>query len=575
MNDNKRFVTFNTLMFAVSQKPFKHLISIFLCIIHALSSVAVTIVLQKFLDYSISVKDSVKILPVLVLGCVLIWSMLSMLFNNYFYDLVSYDFQEAVSKKLFKKISSAPFENFEDAKFLDDVQKSKEGIQAYSSLYALVYMLLFFYVPYFVVLELFYYSMSPKLVLIVLVTFIPELVSQILRVRMYAKLEDKSVPLIRKHELFEKYSVDREFFKETRVSGSTDYFSRLIKNNLHKLAKVKIYTEFKSAFLQIFLKVITFSGMAVSLAFLIGEFKNDKISAGAFAGVFQSLFLTLAYIDEIVQFHFGELSKKMGKIRNYNSVCNSEYKSVSLLCSDSDAIYFNNVSYCYPGKNEPALKNISFSVKAGENIAVVGYNGAGKSTLAKILLGLVKPSDGKVVFPSTFVVNENLSSSALFQDFQKYKMTMGENVGIGNHFESSDDDVKILLEKSGVDLSLFPDGTDTFLAPEFGGIDVSGGQWQRLGIARAMSKKHDLLVLDEPTSAIDPLEETRLYNLFKEMGNGKTMFIITHRIGAAQLADRILVLDNGRIVEEGSHEKLMLNRGLYYSMYHEQSKWYE
>lgn len=575
MKMNKSAVTFKTIIYGILQNPIKHLFSILLCIMHALASVAITIVLQKYLDYSVAVTENVSVVPVLILGGVLIWSMLSMLFNNYFYDLVSYDFQEAISKKLFRKISTAPFEKFENANFLDDVQKGKEGIQAYSSLYALVYMLLFFYIPYFVVLEFFYYTMSPRLVFIVLVTFIPELLSQILRIRMYAKLEDKAIPLVRKHELYEKYSVDREFFKETRVSGASAYFSNLIKLNLNELASAKLHTEFKSAILQMVLKIVTLSGMALSLVFLIGEFKNGKISVGAFAGVFQSLFLTLAYIDEIVQFHFGELSKKMGKIRNYNLASSNEYETLKIKDSASEKIIFENVSYCYPEKEVPALRNISFSVKAGESVAVVGYNGAGKSTLAKMLLGLIQPSSGKVSFPSSLVMDDVLSSSVLFQDFQKYKMTVSENVGIGNNFETSSLNIMMLLEKAGVDVASLSNGTDTLLAPEFGGIDVSGGQWQRLGIARAMSKNHELLVLDEPTSAIDPLEETRLYHLFKEMGEDKTMFVITHRIGAAQLADRIIVLDKGEIVEDGNHDALMAKGGLYYSMYHEQTKWYE
>jgi ATP-binding cassette subfamily B protein len=120
----------------------------------------------------------------------------------------------------------------------------------------------------------------------------------------------------------------------------------------------------------------------------------------------------------------------------------------------------------------------------------------------------------------------------------------------------------------------FPDGLETLLSREFGGIDISGGEWQRIAIARGLYRSCDLIILDEPTAAIDPLEETRIFRLFEKATIGKTTILVTHRLGSAKIADKIVVLDNGRIAEYGTHELLLKQKGIYYTMYKEQSKWY-
>ena len=156
-------------------------------------------------------------------------------------------------------------------------------------------------------------------------------------------------------------------------------------------------------------------------------------------------------------------------------------------------------------------------------------------------------------------------------------MTTLDNVILSNTRQEPDlEQAADALERANLEMDSrsFPEGMNTLLAREFGGTDISGGQWQRLAIARGFYRKHNLIVLDEPTSAIDPLEETRVYEKFAEMSRDKTAVVITHRLGSAKIADRIVVLDAGRIVETGTHEELMERKGHYYEMYQAQSKWY-
>ncbi|MPN01752.1 Lipid A export ATP-binding/permease protein MsbA [bioreactor metagenome] len=256
--------------------------------------------------------------------------------------------------------------------------------------------------------------------------------------------------------------------------------------------------------------------------------------------------------------------------------------------NEVDGITLRKVSFKYPGAEKEALSNISLQVQPGETIAIVGENGAGKSTLVKLMIGLFSPSSGSVTLgkvETTKVSRKSLykNVSAVFQNYQRYKMTLGEKVAIsdskGNSEVNKDNKEKLSSALNKADLNIdeekFKDSYDTMLSREFDGIDLSGGQWQRIAIARGFYRSYHTIVLDEPTAAIDPIEETKIYNKFVDMSKGKTAIIVTHRLGSAKIADRIVVLDNGGISEIGTHEELMSKNGKYAEMYRAQGKWYD
>jgi ATP-binding cassette subfamily B protein len=170
--------------------------------------------------------------------------------------------------------------------------------------------------------------------------------------------------------------------------------------------------------------------------------------------------------------------------------------------------------------------------------------------------------------------NYNKKISGVFQNFQKYKMSLKDNIIISESDESKENKVEECLSNVDINVKDFPDGIQTVLSTEFGGIDVSGGQWQRLAIARGFYKDSEIIVLDEPTAAIDPLEEYEVYNNFKKIAKNKIALLVTHRMGSCKIADRIIVVDDGQIVEEGTHEELMNKNGYYHKMYEAQAQWY-
>jgi ATP-binding cassette subfamily B protein len=168
--------------------------------------------------------------------------------------------------------------------------------------------------------------------------------------------------------------------------------------------------------------------------------------------------------------------------------------------------------------------------------------------------------------------------SGVFQKFQKYQMTLRENVMISNlDTEREDGTLLETLKKADVDMESqsYPDGLETMLSREFDGVDLSGGQWQRVSIARGINRDSKVIVLDEPTAAIDPIEETKIYKKFKEISDERTTVLVTHRLGSARIADRIVVMENGRVAEIGTHDELMNKQGTYYVLFMSQAQWYE
>ena len=243
-------------------------------------------------------------------------------------------------------------------------------------------------------------------------------------------------------------------------------------------------------------------------------------------------------------------------------------------------VTLDDVHFRYPGAENEAVRGVSLEIQPGETIAIVGENGAGKTTIARLLTGLYLPTEGRVLIGGEDTRSIDLpsateSASAVFQKFARYRMTLDENVKMSD--VKKDADIDAALDEAGLplDSACFPNGADTMLAREFDGVDLSGGEWQRVAIARGLYRAHGLIVLDEPTAAIDPLEETRVYKRFAEMSGQSTAIIITHRMGSARIADRIVVMDKGRIDDIGTHEALMARHGLYARMVESQSSWYK
>jgi len=250
------------------------------------------------------------------------------------------------------------------------------------------------------------------------------------------------------------------------------------------------------------------------------------------------------------------------------------------------ALTFHNVSFRYPGSDKDTLRNISFTLQPGERIALVGENGAGKTTLIKLLTRLYDPTEGSItcdgvdlreIAPEVW----QRELGVVFQDFVRYDLSARDNIGFGkieSYLSGSlNGQLTTAAEQAGANevIAELPQGYDTMLGNRFeGGIDLSGGQWQKLALARAFVRNANLLVLDEPTAALDAFAEAAVFNHFAELTKGKTTVFVTHRLSSVKMAQMILVLKDGVLIESGDHATLMARAGEYASMYTLQAERY-
>ena len=246
-------------------------------------------------------------------------------------------------------------------------------------------------------------------------------------------------------------------------------------------------------------------------------------------------------------------------------------------------IEFRNVTYTYEGKDEPALDNVSFTIDKGETVAIVGHNGAGKTTLVKLLARLYDPQDGQVLIDGHDVREYDPDTlrdefGVLFQDYVSYQFSARENIGIGR-IDRLDDTGAIAdaAIKSGASSVIegLPQGYDTVLGKWFeGGVNLSGGEWQKVALGRAFMREAQILILDEPSAALDARAEYELFSRLQELAHGRTAIFISHRFSTVRRADRILVFEQGRLIESGTHEELLALGGRYAELFNLQAASY-
>ena len=244
-------------------------------------------------------------------------------------------------------------------------------------------------------------------------------------------------------------------------------------------------------------------------------------------------------------------------------------------------IEFRNVTFTYPGGKEPVLSEVSFHITPGETVALVGRNGAGKTTLVKLIARFYDPNVGGIFYDGIDLRELSLDYlyrqiAFVFQGFVPYEATVSENIAYGdwNRLLQDRDQVERVARHTGVDkmIEIMPQGYDTPLGRRFGRYDLSSGQWQQIAMARAFARDASLLILDEPTSNLDAMAEYELFNRFRKLAEGRTTVLISHRFSTVRMADRIVVLDKGRIIELGAHRDLVAGKSLYATLYETQQK---
>jgi len=313
------------------------------------------------------------------------------------------------------------------------------------------------------------------------------------------------------------------------------------------------------------------------------------LSAGMFMGILSAVFGMVQFLGWLLSSSLENISKVGEYMKDIRAFVDLSAADDALTDADNEPIKFESlefrdVSFRYPGGERMILDRLSFSLESGKHYAFVGKNGAGKTTITKLLTGLYNEYEGEI-----FINGKELRGyptgavkamfSVVYQDFAKYYISLKENIVLGDIAGIvADDNVNDIVTQAGLDevVAELKNGMDTPLGKILeNGQDVSGGEWQRIAIARSLISRAPVKILDEPTASLDPISESRVYGDFEKLMLGKTTVFISHRLGSTKLADEILVIDDGQIIQRGTHDELMEGHGLYSDMFQAQRGWYQ
>jgi ATP-binding cassette, subfamily B, bacterial len=373
--------------------------------------------------------------------------------------------------------------------------------------------------------------------------------------------------------------------RELRLFGLGDYFRDLFRKSflkqkeeelgiLRKKALTEIVSDFfkASAFLftVVFIARQTISGELTlgSMAMFLIAFRQGMVYIREMFGSLAGLYEDGLFISDT--FEYLNLTEKI-----------TAREPVRTPAPLSSGLTATNLTFAYPGNRMPAIDNISFELKKGEVLAVVGPNGAGKSTLVRLLCRLYDPDSGQVLYNGEDITHYDPASyrkyfSVIFQDFMLYNLDAGENIRLGSVVDNRNDDkIRESAKLTGIHnlIETLPHGYDTPIGNLFNDSrELSWGEWQKIALSRALYRDSEVLILDEPSSALDADTEYEVFSRFREIVKGRTCILISHRFTNVSLADRIIVLDKGKIIEQGSHKELMEHMGTYYSMYTKQNR---
>lgn len=376
--------------------------------------------------------------------------------------------------------------------------------------------------------------------------------------------------------------VNRNTIPEVRMYRMSSYLFSSMKesftSNFKQRHRKVIYSEslnFSHSLIMILLNGITIAILAITIG-------NSGQSAGLFVLLLQissQLFIVIPALTRV----YSDLAKSRLRYEDYTSYLDLEEQVLrdqevnSNRNTDPVKVQVHQLFFRYQNNANNTLSNINMTIHPGERIAFVGENGSGKSTLVKLILGLYPATAGNIQWfkgeNEVLAHNVTQDTRVVFQDFIKLQRPIRENIALGN-MATINDDSRLLSAMRKAEADHYGVALDTLVGPQFGGIDLSGGQWQRLPIARAYLNDGALMIFDEPTAALDPYAEQQAFDTFMKLGEQQTSIIVTHRLYMSKFVDRIFLFEQGEIVESGTHEELMRVDGKYRRMFNRQSSLY-
>ena len=422
---------------------------------------------------------------------------------------------------------------------------------------------------------------SPLLALVSLLSVVPYFVVRLIRGKEFYELKKYQAAGERRRNYLYDLFGDKRVVKELRIFGIEFY----IEEKLYQTrdAMNQELWDFKKRDICSFLlcEILCKCGYVLSIIIAILLLLNHRLDFGMLAAslvAFTSFQLAAKYF----LISLGRIPECAAFVRDYYDFIDidEDVHGTEKFEPNFDKINVKNVCFAYPNTDHLTISDISLDIKKNESIAIVGNNGSGKTTLVKLLTDLYKVQEGEILYGTQNINDLETKEfyqnvSIVSQDFVKYEMTLQENIGISDWKQMGNTDkIQELLKQMDLPELSEVDALNTLLGSEFDGRDLSIGQWQKLAIARGMFKESSMIVLDEPTAALDPIMETTILKMFLQIAKEKTAIIVSHRIGICREVDKIIVMKKGKVVEIGNHDELLAKKGEYYQLYKMQQKWY-
>lgn len=496
--------------------------------------------------------------------------------HNMIFKKAEHLYECELSEKL-SKLSLSVIDSSEGKNIIEDVRFTKNtAIYAVFRIIKIISLLYTFIIAYISIFKFNYLFACAFLLLT-----IPGIILNQVFDKKSEQMRHKTAPDVRKFSYYRWMLTDAWPAKDVRMYNLTEPIKERYGDEKKRYLFANKHLDRKKLFSLTIAELIRRSGEVIFTIFVVLSAIKGEISIGdialytGFALKSSNAFYNIVYTLVMA---FTRTTEAMNRLFDFLKLesdnINQQYRKLSVF----ESLSFDNVYFMYPYTNKYVLSGVSFTLKKGEKLSIVGINGSGKSTIVKLVLGLYKINSGQIKINGYPISDYSIFDvrklfSVLFQNYVQYPLSLRENVALSSIGKiHNDEEIKRALHSSGIYCELSPrleNGLDSFMSKSFDdkGIELSKGQWQKIALSRVYFKNAPVTIFDEPSAALDAEAEDKIFKNFGSLSSNKTAIMISHRISSARISDKIIVLDGGKIIEEGTHNELISRKGLYEKLY--------